>query len=1025
MKETFSSFFIKRTAITWLLIIGILIMGAFSLTTIPQELQPEINIPFGSIITVLPGANPSDVELLITEPLEKEISGVEDIKNISSTSALGLSTIFIEFEANADIKERIQDIKDKVDSIKSELPEDTTEPIISKAEANSESIINFSIIGDRPLYELSKIAEEVKEELEDIKGVSKVKISGNQEKQIEVIIDNSKVETYGLNINQIANIIKYSDFNIPVGVITTDKLNYSIRIDNKITDLETIRNININKELKIKDIARVEENYSTQNLISKLSIKGNTAKQAITLQIYKTDSGNIIKVAENSKQKISELNIDKDIEIAVSNDNSEFIKGDLDVLINSGKQTTILIILILFLALGLTEGILAGLSIPLTLLITITILKIEGMTINSLTLFSLVIALGLMVDTAIVIMEGVNEFMEKGYSGKEAAIKSVETYKWPLIAGTSTTIFAFAPMLLVSGILGEFLKALPITISAALISSLILSFTLIPSITASFLSKRKTHHKAILAPFFAKTGKAFEKLIQAILNKKIFRISTILIAITALTLSATLPASGALKVEMFPQTDFRLFIINIEAPKGLIIEESEKIAKKIEKELYEIKEIESFLTIIGTGQSQVATDIVSLQQAGSSNLTNITVNLVAKEEREDKSYIIADKLRKKLEKYTEVKITVQEFTEGPPSDSPIALRITGKEINKLKEISNDIQNIISSIEGTENVNDDLAKGLNEFKFTLDREILSQHNLSGIEVASTIRNLIQGIEAKEIKLNDEDIKIIVKNDIAEKNNSPETSIRDIQNFEIQSPNGYSVSLGQIADFDLINGFSSINHKDQDRIIKVKSDLAPNKNATTITEEIQKQLENYELPSGYKIEFGGDTEDIEQSFQELFQSMVLAVLLIMFTLVLVFNSLSQPFIIILTLPLALIGVFPGLYLMGLNLSFPAFLGVVALTGVVVNDAIVLIDRINNNLKEGIEFKKAITEAANARLQPIIMTTLTTVVGILPLALTNDFWAGLGFSLVFGLSAATMLTLIVIPVIYYMFEEGKWRK
>lgn len=1021
--STFWTFFIDKRPVAWLLSFGIILIGLFAGATLPREIQPEINIPFGSVATILPGANPEDIESLVTDPLEKEISSITDIKNLTSTSALGLSTILVEFEADADIDEKIQQLKDKVDFAKNELPEDASDPQVIKAEPNSTSIVTFSIIGNHPLNELSLIAEDVRDELEEVTGVSRIDIVGNQEKQITVTVDKAKAENFGISLSQVESLIKFSNYNLPVGIITTNQINYSVRIDNRFTALEDIRNIPVSGNLLLKDIATIEETLSAQNAISKLSVNGEKSQNTVSLQVFKIDGGNIIQIVDDLKNKIPELELPEGVEVTVSNDNSEFIRTDLGILTNSGIQTTILIIIILFLALGLVEGILAGLSIPLTLLATLAIMNIQGSTINSLTLFSLVIALGLVVDTAIVIMEGVHENILKGYSSEEAAKISVETYKWPLIAGTTTTVFAFFPMLLVSGILGEFLKALPLTISAALLSSIFISLTIIPSVTAKFLANRNAKdHKSILEPIFHHIGHFFSGLISKILQRKSYRVLTISLATILFIGSLTLPATGALKVELFPSTDVRFFIVEIETPKGLILEETEKITTEIEDILYQKPEIESFLTIIGSGQSQVATDIISFSQAGSSNLANITVNLKPESEREIASYDFAEQLRKEFKKFGNVKITVQEFSEGPPSDSPIALRLTGPDINQLTTYASQIKDIIETVEGTENVNTDVSAGLNEFKFTLDRNVLKAHNLNGIEVASTIRNIVQGVEASELKIGKDDLKIFVKYNIQEANNTPQLSIKDIENFEIATPQGYTVNLGQIADFELGEGFSSINHEDRDRIIKIRSDLKADQNVVEVTNKIETQLENLELAPGYNIRFGGDTEDIEQSFQELFQSMIVAVILIGFTLVLMFNSLRQPFIILMTLPLALIGVLPGLFAIGLALSFPAFLGVVALSGVVVNDAIVLIDRINQNRANGMEFKESISEAAEARLQPIIMTSVTTIIGILPLALTNEFWAGLGFALMFGLIAATPLTLIVIPITYHIFEKPK---
>ncbi|MBD3331046.1 MMPL family transporter, partial [Candidatus Peregrinibacteria bacterium] len=709
--------------------------------------------------------------------------------------------------------------------------------------------------------------------------------------------------------------------------------------------------------------------------------------------------------------------IPSDITVEVSNDNSVFIRKDLGVLTTNGIQTTIIITIVLFLALGLKEGLLAGLAIPLSFLIAFSVMNFLGLTINSLSLFSLVIALGLMVDTAIIVMEGIFENMNDGFKPKEAALLSLQTYKWPLIAGTMTTVFAFFPMLLVSGIIGEFLKTLPITISATLLGSLIVSLTIIPAVSSKLL-KPKTHkkHQSILAPIFKKLGNFFYHFIRGLINRRLFRVLTLLIVIILLGLSMALPATGTLKAELFPKTDAQYFFINIETPKGTILEETEKVAKEVEKLIFDIPEIESFLTVIG--QSSMSLDLVSTGPSVDSNVASITVNLFTEKERERRSYEIADELREELKDFRLAEVTLTEISEGPPTDAAITVRITGENYDTLNEISTHIQKELNSVEHTENVRDTITPGLNEFVYKLDQNKLSIHGLSNGQVAASIRTIVQGTKAAEISLNNEDVDIYVEYD-------KKLSISEIENFEITTPKGYTVDLSELGEYEMSQSISSIAREDQTRIVKVLSDLSKEGNPVLATEKLQDRLADYQVPAGYEISYGGDLEEINESFMELYQSMSVGIILIAFCLVLMFNSFKQPFIIILSLPLALIGVFPGLTLIGQNLSFPAFLGVVALTGIVVNDSIVLIDRINKNRQAGIPFKEAIAEASNARLQPIIMTSITTIIGILPLALTNEFWSGLGFSLIFGLMFSTILTLIVIPVIYHVFEARKDRK
>lgn len=1036
-KDSFWTFFINKRPVTWVLIIAITIMGLFSAITLPREIQPEINIPMGAVSTFLPGASPLDVESLITEPLEKEINTISGIKSLSSTSGFSSSLIFLEFETSKNIDEAIQELKDAIDKIKSDLPEDASIPNAMRIEVNEFAIITYSIMGNKSMTELSKIAENIQPFLEKINGVSKANIVGEQIEEIHVTIDQSKIEQYNLDLQTVSTLIKLSNLNLPLGIISMDQLNYSIRIDNRYANLEDIQSLPLfvagtsQTPILLKDIAKIEKGYPEQNIITKLSLSGEKSLPAVSIQIHKKEGGNILKIVEATKAEIADLQekriIPKDVQVAVSNDNSMFIKEDLGVLTENGIATVFLIVIIMFLALGLRAGIIAGIMVPLAFFITFSVMSFMNLTINSLSLFSMVIALGIMVDTSIVIMQGIHDNIKKGLNSKESAIKTVYTYKWPLIAGTLTTVFAFFPMLLVSGIIGEFLKTLPIVISATLFGSLFLGLTITPSIASRIINSEKERSKTnFMEPIFEKIENKLEILNKVLLNKKIARISLIIIILSLFLTSLALPITGLLKTEMFPQTNQRYFIVRIENPIGTSIEKTITLTEKIEKRLYEIPEIENFLTTIGSNESPALSEgITANVNQKNSHIANITVNLTDKESREKTSYEIANYLEEEFKNIKEAKVFINQISEGPPKDAAITAKISGKDLNELEKINSQVENIFKANPTTKNVESSLEQGLNEFKFTLNRDALAIHGLSVPQVATTIRSILQGILSTNIKLDNQDIDIIVKYDLPQKNNRTNLSFSDIENFKITSPKGYSLSLAEIAEYEFTQSTNSISREDQKRVIKVTCGINEGFNSVETTKQLQMEIDKLEIAEDYEISFGGDFESINESFMDLYKSMLIGVILIAFCIILEFNSFRQATIIMLTLPMALIGVFPGLMIIGLNLSFPAFLGVVALAGVVVNNAIVLIDRINENRKTGLDLKNSILEGSKSRFEPVIMTTITTIAGILPLAISNEFWAGLGFSLIFGLAFSTMLTLIAIPTLYYIFESNTDQK
>lgn len=1038
IEHTGWGFFINKKPIVVILILGIILFGVSSFLTLPREIQPEINIPIAVVSTVLPGASPADTESLLTEPLEKEIATVGDIKSLSSTSGFGSSFIIMEFEADADFDKRIQEVKDAAERGKNELPEDATDPVVIRAEANDFAIVTYSLMGDLDISQLTEIAKDVEKELEKVSGVSKVEVVGGQEKQVEISIDSEKLQSYGLDINAVAGLIRMSNANLPLGIASFDKLNYSLRIDNRFENLEAIRNLPLitfadgaRTQVLVKDVASVREVYPEKAVITKLSIQGEESLPAVSVQIHKKDGGSILDIVDTTKVRMEEMKasglIPEGVQVGITNDNSLFIRSDLGALSSDGLETTLMIFLILLLALGLKEGLIAGFSVPLTFLLTFAVMDAFGLTLNSLSLFSLLIGLGITVDTAIVIMQGIHENVRKGIAAPQASLIAIETYKWPLIVGSLTNMFAFFPMLLVSGIVGEFLKTMPIVISAALIGSLVLNLVITPAVAAKFLNAEKAKGKTtILERIFNAIGRGLDGVVLNLTRSRLKRYLMIVILLVLFVGSMFLPISGLLKAELFPVTDQQYFIVRVEGPTGLTVAETQQIVIGVEEKLYETSEVENFLTIIGSNKSPALSEGFDVGVSSQdSNLANITVNLVPKEERERKSYVIAAETEKLFADFRDAKVVVDQLQEGPPTEDPVTVRISGDDLEDLKSVAESVLLIVEDTEGTKDVKNSLGNGLNEFKYVLDQDALNYHGLSALQVAGTIRGILQGIDLGNLQIDGEDLAFGVKYDLPMEEGYRDLSLNLIEDFEVNTSKGGKVALGELGDYYFSQSPSSISREDQKKIVKVTSALREGANAVDVAKKVEDKVKALQLPNGVDISFGGDLEDVAESFADLYKSMIVGVLLILFALVVQFNSFKQPLIILITLPLALIGVFPGLALLGLNLSFPAFLGVVALGGIVVNNAIVLIDRINENRGNGVPFRFAIADASNSRFQPIFITTLSNIVGILPLALSNEFWAGLGFSIVFGLTISTVLTLVVIPTFYYMLEARRAKK
>lgn len=1026
-KKSGLSFFIRRPRVTIILIIGIAIWGAIAAFSLPREANPEVEIPFGVVTTLFSGASPADVEELVTDKIEEKLENIDDIKLITSNSSLSFSSVFVEFEASADLDKSIQDLKDAVSEVRG-LPEGSEDPEVMEINFNDLPVVTFSVVGDLTDMELKDLAKIIQEQLEAIPGVSQVPVTGVRNREVAVEINPGELERLSVSINQVVMALQGANVNLPLGDIEVGEINYNVRSSGRFAEVSDLNNVVVKNSpagtVLLSDIATITDGLRELNSVSRVSLDGKNIFPAISMQVYKRTGGNIIEIVDATKEKIEYLEqtgiIPATAEVEVTNDLSQFIREDFNTLSSSGIQTSIIIFVLLTLALSFRKAVTAILAIPLVFMMALGILSLTGSTLNSLVLFSLVLSMGLLVDTIIVLLEGIHAGLRRGFSPMDASLYSLQTYKWPVLAGALTTISAFLPMFLVSGILGEFLKTLPITISATLGSSLFVGLVIMPGVAAFLLSRgRKVNveeetifEKYLIHKLEAFYGRVIRKILLTRRLKRRFMGSLA----TLFVISVMVVASGLIPVQLFPVVDIDYFYVNIELPAGSTLKNSNFVTARLERELFDIPEVKNFVTNIGVSLNTGD----SLFGASNANTAQIVVNLVDAEERARKSFEVASELREKFKEVSGAKITVAEMSAGPPTGAPVEVRVTGDDFVSIEEGASRVIALLKKIDGVINIESDSKLSPPEFSFELRQENLGRYGLSAASVAPALRAAIEGVTATNISLEGEDVDVVVS--LA---NSEIDSVEELKNLGIVSPSGSIVRLDQIARFDISPSLTVIRHRDNERVVNIRADVEGTSPAAVKSLFEEKILEA-DLPDGVVARFGGEVEDIEQSFTELWYSMIVAVILILFIMVLQFDSFKQPLIIILTLPLAVIGVVAGTFILRLDFGFATFLGVVALSGIVVNDAIILIDRINYNLKtRKLKMAESIIEAGEARLEPIIMTTLTTIAGVTPLAFADEFWRGLSVAVGFGILFATVLTLVVVPVLYLRFEGRPWVK
>ncbi len=1018
------NFFIDNIRFTLLLLAGVAMTGTFALFGIDIESNPEINQPIALVQTFYPNSSPADVESSITKVLEEEISGLSQLKEISSNSTNNISSITVTFESNSDTKEVIDNLREAVSNAQNQLPNDAETPRIIELDFNSQSIISLSVLGDQvSKQELTTIAEDISDKIKAISGVSKTELSGDLERVVKIILDPVKLEAFNLSLPEVIGTLNSSNINAPLGSINKQNEELNIRLLGKVTDLDELRTLSLRGQnldnsvsfVTLGDVADVQLEALSQKTESLVSDKNGTPSTSVTINVFKSKGGNIINIVNSIDEEIEKINptLPEGVSILKTNDNAFFIKSDIASLGSNGYQAMIIIFLSLLIFLTYREALVAALSVPLIFLMTFAILYFSGQTLNGLTVFSLILSLGLIVDTSIVIIEGIHEYRNEGFSKIEAAKKSLATYQIPLISGTLTTVAAFAPMLLVGGIVGEYIRTIPIVLSVTLFSSLFVSFVFTPLLGNKFLKAYTGNEQKTKKQIFLDNLKIkYRQVLEQILNSGKLRRTIIVITLILFVISMSFPITGLLRAQLFPVTDAPFIYVNLESPTGTSLEDTKVLSQPVLDILNADPSIKNFVLNLGT---KIDTSGSGGAPAVKSNYGNIIVNLIENESDREKSYEISSKLRDEFSKINSIKVTVEEISSGPPASAPFDVRIIGPDLEGLKDISFEIKQKLESVDGLVNISTDFDNLSDEVNLVLDQSKLRFYGVSNQQVALIIAAYTNGIDNSKLELSGEDydIKVFLE----------DSTTKDVNNLEslLISTNVGNIPLSYLGEFKTDEAVGFIPRIDQERSARVSASTNEGIVFSDLKPQTDAIIADFKLPEGYSFDLGGEDEDIQESFSDLFKTMFIAVILNLIILVLQFNSFRQTFLILFTIPLAVIGIFPGLALLGLPLSFPAFLGIVMLCGIVVNDAIVMIDQVNYNRANGITVKEALLSACSSRIIPIIMTSVTTILGLLPISITDEFWRGLGFTVIFGLTTATFLTLVIIPIFYlWMYRK-----
>jgi HAE1 family hydrophobic/amphiphilic exporter-1 len=1112
LRKSFLNFFIVNFRVVILLIALITLWGVYSFIKLPLESDPEVKIPIAVVATVYPGASPADVEEQVTKKVETSIAGLKDIKKITSSSANSISAITVEFDASANLDDSLRKLKDNINNVKNDIPTDANDPVVNEISVDDSPIFTAALTGPFDGKTMREYAKDIKDELEKIPGVREVNVSGGDENEFKVAYDPQKLTFYNISPDQANQAVKGVNLAVPAGIFEGTKYSYPIRVDSRFFDADKLRKIPITHTedgaiVYLGDIATVSETAIKRTVLSRFSSVGENPKNDVTIQVIKKTGGSIVETADAAKSSIEDTlkKLPNGLNYDITLNRADLIRDDFTRLKHDFTLTLILVFAILFLIVGMKEAVVAGLAIPLVFFVTFGVMLLTGITLNFLSMFSLILALGLLVDDAIVVVSATKQYLRTGkFTPEEAILLVLNDFKIVLTTTTLTTVWAFLPLLSASGIIGQYLKSIPITVSVTLIASLIIALIINHPLSAILERIRLTKKmffglavsllafagllayagswygyaaavavfliivkmtmwyraggKGILAEnlkltemewrsddlikqkllkqggakdhsFFARISHGvlnmskvlpiYEKYLCKILATAKTRRNTILVVAATFIIAVALPISGIVQSEFFPVGDFDYLFISVEAPAGLNLAETDKITTAVETKLLKYPDIENFSTIVGQGGSGGNGISVSTGSAPS-NKSNITIKLIDKKKRSMKSYELAAKLRNDFNEIKDATVTVNTQSAGPPTGSAFEARIVGDDLQTLDKIAHELKPILESIKGTINIDISLKPSPADYTFTLDPARLELYNLNAAYVGSILRMAISGTQVTTVLKNGDEIKVMAR---FSENSIP--TLESIENLQIINLRKQPVFLKDVAKISLAPSVNSITRIDQKRAVLLSAAADAKTTPANILKEFQdKMTKSYKLPEGYQIIYGGENESNAESVASIIRAMYIAGLLIISTLIIQFNSFKKSLIVLATIPFALIGVFFGLALTRINLSFPGLIGIVALFGIVVKNAIILIDKINLNIRFGIPFVDAIIDAGKSRLEAIFITSICTIIGIIPITLSNETWLGLGAAIIFGLMLSSFLTLFIVPVLYRMMVKENER-
>ncbi|MEZ4825113.1 MAG: efflux RND transporter permease subunit [Bacteroidia bacterium] len=997
---------IDNYAFVTVLVFLVLCLGTLSFLTMPRSEDPALDFPLYTVVAVYPGADPRDIEELVVDPIEEKLNELDDLTEIRTTIKDGVAVIRIEGEFGVNTDDQFDEVRASVNTVRDQLPKELNSLEINQISPLDVKILQLALVSDgAPYREMINWSERLEDRLKNVEGVRNVEKEGYPEEEIRIALDMEKIARLGIPLNQISGILQGNNANIPGGELEAGTQKFTMKTSGGYQSAEDLgetviasRNGNI---IYLRDVADVYFGYEDPRYLARVN-----GQRAVFVSITQKSGENILSITDALDAEIAafEKELPPGMELRYAFKQGPAVATRINDFFLNLLQGIVLVGAVILIFLGIRNALIVMTVIPTSILIAIYLLDLSGFGLQQISIAGLVLALGLLVDNGIVVVENIYRFLKEGYSPLEAAAKGTSEVGWAIVSSTVTTVLSFFPITQLGGGTGEFIQSLPLIVIFSLVASVVLALALTPILASK-----------LMRPVVAGEITRAERIIQGFIERRYRNLLNfsldrpwVIVGISVATLVGSIFLFPLVGVSFFPTADKPMLVVNIDLPEGSNLERTNQAAAYVEAVLDTADFVTGFVMNVGHGNPQIYYNIIP--KNFSSNHAQALVHLESWDQA--RFYSLVDRLRQTFDQYPGAKIRVLELKNGPPYDAPVAIKIIGDNLDSLKVFAGALEDVIEGEAGTMNVDNPLALSKTNIRTQINRDKAGMLGVQLADIDIAVRTAFTGNDLGTVNLPDGNKYPMVARMVQ----GEDAQLSDFQRISVASVSGAQVPLGQVARLEFEAGASQIDHYDLERTVTVTADVKEGYNVTEVTKNIIARLDTIPLPAGYSYYISGEYETQQESFGDLGQMLVVALLGIFAVLVLQFKSFSQPFVVFSAIPLAFSGSIVALFLSGYSFSFLAFVGFTSLVGIVVNTSIILVDYTNQLLERGMSVREALMTSSETRFTPILLTTLTTIFGLLPLTLSNsNLWSPLGWTIIGGMISSTILSLLIVPILY----------